>query len=304
MTPLFYLSLGATLFLSITLAGVVLSSRNSRAALVRIREIGDQGRQFRRSAPMGSAAGRRFSAIVHWTRARLGLGTDDSLPERLANAGYKDALSADLYTASRIVLPALALIAACFIPFIPFDRSFWIFALPAAAFIAPNMTLTHLIRRRRERIRKSLPDAVDLLVICVDSGLGIDQALLRVGQELGLSHPEITEELLQINREQRAGKPRIQAWADMAARSHLDDLDAFVAMLMQTERFGTPIARSLAVFSDNLRTQRCQIAEEKAAKTSIKILFPLVLFIFPCLFLVLLGPAMLSIMRGMTAMSQ
>jgi tight adherence protein C len=301
MTPLFCLSFGAMIFFSIALVSVVLSTRNSRAALVRIREIADQGREFRRSVPLVSVAGRRFSALVHWARARLGLGADATLPERLANAGYKDAFPADLYTASRIVLPVLGLIAACFIPF---DRSFWIFALPGIAFIAPNMTLTHLVKRRRERIRKSIPDAVDLLVICVDSGLGLDQALLRVGQELGISHPEITEELLQINREQRAGKPRIQAWADMAARSHLDDIDAFVAMLMQTERFGTPIARALGVFADNLRIQRCQIAEEKAAKTTIKILFPLVLFIFPSLFLVLLGPAILNILRAMDGMAQ
>jgi tight adherence protein C len=301
MTPLFCLSFGASIFFSIALVGVVLSTRNSRAALLRIREITDQGRQFRRSVPMGSDAGRRFSATVHWMRARLGLGDDAALPERLTNAGYKNGLAADLYSAARIILPALALIAACLIPF---DRSFWIFALPGIAYIAPNMTLTHLVKRRREKIRKSLPDAVDLLVICVDSGLGIDQALLRVGQELDISHPEITQELLQINREQRAGKPRIQAWADMAARSHLDDLESFVSMLMQTERFGTPIARALAVFAENLRSQRCQIAEEKAAKTSIKILFPLILFIFPCLFLVLLGPAMLSILRGMTGLAQ
>jgi tight adherence protein C len=300
MTPLFCLSFGATIFFSIALVGVVISTRTSRAALDRIREITDQGREFRRSVPMGSAAGRQFSAIVHWVRARMGLGADIALPERLANAGYKDTLAADIYTASRIVLPVLGLIAACFISF---DRLLWIVALPAVAFIAPNITLTHLVKCRRARIRRSIPDAVDLLVICVDSGLGIDQALLRVGQELGISHPEITEELLQINREQRAGKPRIQAWADMAARSQLDDLDAFVSMLMQTERFGTPIARALSVFAENLRTQRCQIAEEKAAKTTIKILFPLVLFIFPSLFLVLLGPAVLSIMRGMAGMA-
>jgi hypothetical protein len=100
-------------------------------------------------------------------------------------------------------------------------------ALPAVGFIAPNIVLTRLVARRREKIRRSIPDAIDLLVICVDAGLGIDQALLRVGQELGISHPQITEELLQINREQRAGKPRIEAWADMAARSELEDIDAF-----------------------------------------------------------------------------
>jgi len=125
-----------------------------------------------------------------------------------------------------------------------------------------------------------------------------------VGQELGNSHPQITEELLQINREQRAGIPRIQAWANMATRSQLSDIDAFASMLVQTERFGTPIARALSALADNIRLSRRQLAEEKAAKTTVKIIFPLVLFIFPSMFLVLLGPAVLSIYRGMAAMGQ
>jgi tight adherence protein C len=181
---------------------------------------------------------------------------------------------------------------------------FWVIALPAAAFIAPNIVLTRLVKRRREKIRKSIPDAIDLLVICVDAGLGIDQALLRVGEELGISHPQITEELLQINREQRAGKPRIQAWADMALRSQLGDIDSFASMLLQTERFGTPIARALSVFADNIRVKRRQLAEQMAAKTTVKIIFPLVFFIFPSIFIVLLGPAVLNIMRGMATMGQ
>jgi tight adherence protein C len=195
----------------------------------------------------------------------------------------------------------LALVAGSLIPWY---RTFWMFSLPAAAFIAPNIVLSRLIKHRRDKIRRSIPDVIDLLVICVDAGLGIDQALLRVGEELGMSHPQITEELLQINREQRAGKPRIQAWADMAKRSELADIDAFASMLLQTERFGTPIARALTVFADTLRLKRRQLAEQLAAKTTVKIIFPLVLFIFPSMFIVLLGPAALSIIRGMSAMGQ
>jgi tight adherence protein C len=301
MTLLFYLTFGATIFSALALAAVFLMTRSSRTALQRVREITHYGRKFRRSVPLGSNAGRRFMKMVHWVRARLGLAADAELPERLANAGYKGTLPADFYTTSRILCPLLALIAGSFIPY---SRAFWMIALPAAAYIAPNIALTRLVKRRREMIRKSIPDAIDLLVICVDAGLGIDQALLRVGQELGNSHPQITEELLQINREQRAGKPRIQAWADMAARSQLPDIDAFASMLVQTERFGTPIARALSAFADNIRLKRRQLAEEKAAKTTVKIIFPLVLFIFPSMFLVLLGPAVLSIMRGMAAMGQ
>jgi len=301
MTPLFYLTCGATIFSALAIVILLFFTRTSRAALQRIREITYHNRRFRRSVPIGINAGRKFMAMIHWVRARLGLAADVELPERLANAGYKDKLSADLYTTARIFCPLLALAAGSLIPF---DRVFWMFALPAVAYIAPNIALTRLVKRRREKIRKSIPDAIDLLVICVDAGLGLDQALLRVGQELGNSHPQITEELLQINREQRAGIPRIQAWANMATRSQLSDIDAFASMLVQTERFGTPIARALSAFADNIRLRRRQLAEEKAAKTTVKIIFPLVLFIFPSMFLVLLGPAVLSIYRGMAAMGQ
>jgi tight adherence protein C len=238
---------------------------------------------------------------MHWVRARIGFSEDIALPERLARAGYKGTLPADLYAACRVVSPLLALLAGSLIPY---SRMFWMIALPAVFYLTPNLVLTRLVKRRREKIRKSIPDAIDLLVICVDAGLGIDQALLRVGQELGISHPQITQELLQINREQRAGKPRVQAWLDMATRSELAEIDAFANMLLQTERFGTPIARALSAFADNTRQKRRQLAEEKAAKTTVKIIFPLVLFIFPSMFIVLLGPAALTILRGMSSMTQ
>ena len=166
------------------------------------------------------------------------------------------------------------------------------------------MVLTRLITRRREKIRLGIPDAIDLLVICVDAGLGMDQAMLRVGQELGTSHPEIYEEFLQISREQRAGKLRIDAWRAMADRSRLAEMDSFVNMLMQTERFGTPIARALSNFGDTIRQKRRQLAEEMAAKTTVKIIFPLVLCIFPSMFIVLLGPAGIAISRGLSGMGQ
>lgn len=301
MNSLFCLSLGSMIFSAIAVAAWLLLTRTSRATMQRIREVTYRGRSYRRFNPAASAKSRRFFAAVHWVRTRLGLADAVDLPARLANAGYKGSSPADVYNTSRIVGPALGLIAGSFIPF---ARLFWLIALPAVAFIAPNITLTRLIKRRRERIRRSIPDAIDLLVICVDAGLGIDQALLRVGQELGNSHPQITEELLQINREQRAGKPRVQAWADMAERSELSDIDAFTSMLMQTERFGTPIARALSSFADLIRLKRRQLAEQMAAKTTVKIIFPLVLFIFPSLFVVLLAPAVLSIMHGLSVVGR
>jgi tight adherence protein C len=299
MNLLFYLSLGSTIFSALAVVVWLFFTRVSRATVQRIREATYRGRAYRRGNPMSTERSRRFFAAVHWVRARLGLADADDLPARLANAGYKGHFPVDVYDTARILGPALGLVAGSFVPF---GRTFWLVALPAIAFIAPNIVLTRQVKRRREKIRRSVPDAIDLLVICVEAGLGIDQALLRVGQELGTSHPQITEELLQINREQRAGKPRIQAWADMAERSELSDIDAFSSMLMQTERFGTPIARALSTFADTIRLKRRQLAEQMAAKTTIKIIFPLVLFIFPSLFIVLLAPAVINIMRGLSVM--
>ena len=294
MTHLFYLTLGCTIFAAVALLGSFFCTQTSRATMRRIKEVTHRGKRYRRSVPLVKDTGRRVVAIIHWARARAGMSEDIALPERLARAGYKGVLPVDIYVASRILCPLLALLAGSFIPY---SRMFWMIALPAVAYLTPNIVLTRMVRGRREKIRKSIPDAVDLLVICVDAGLGIDQALLRVGQELGISHPQITEELLQINREQRAGKPRVQAWADMAARSQLPDIDGFANMLLQTERFGTPIARALSTFADTIRVKRRQLAEEMAAKTTVKI-------IFPSMFIVLLGPAVLTIIRGMATMSQ
>ena len=293
---LFYVVFGISVFLAVIILYWLMATRRSRATTQRVSEVILRGRDPEEHALQDKQVGRRIFAGVHWLRARLGLADADDLQERLANAGYKGGLPTDIYNATRFLLPMGAVVVAMMIPF---AQLLWVMALPAIAFIAPNVILTRLVKRRRERIRRSIPDAIDLLVICVDAGLGIDQALLRVGQELGISHPQITEELLQINREQRAGKPRIQAWTDMAKRSQLEDIDAFASMLMQTERFGTPIARALSGFADGIRLKRRRLAEQMAAKTTVKIIFPLVLFIFPSMFIVVLAPAILSIMRGM-----
>jgi tight adherence protein C len=201
--------------------------------------------------------------------------------------------------AAKMLGPVAGILAGSFIPKSTF---LWIVLLVVIGYMFPEFAVDRMIKKRRERIRKGIPDSIDLLVICVDAGLGLDQAMLRVGHELAVSHPEINEELVQINREQRAGKPRIEAWRSMATRTRLPDIEAFVNMLVQTERFGTPIARALSVFADGLRLKRRQVAEERAAKTTVKIVFPLVIFIFPCMFITLLGPAIIKIMHGMSVL--
>ena len=160
------------------------------------------------------------------------------------------------------------------------------------------------MEQRREKIRLALPDALDLLVICMEAGLGMDQALIRISEEMHLSHKDLSDEMIMIRLEQRAGKPRIEAWRNFATRTGLEVVRSFVNMLVQTERFGTPLSKSLGYFADSLRTKRRQQAEEMAAKTTVKLVFPLVLFIFPSMFIVLLMPSIIAISKSLLLAGQ
>jgi tight adherence protein C len=153
------------------------------------------------------------------------------------------------------------------------------------------------VKARQKRLRLALPDAMDLLVICVEVGLGLDQSLLRVAQEIDLAHPELSEELHMVNMEMRVGKTRLDALRELAQRTGLDDIKALVGILVQTDRFGTSIVLALRTYSDELRTKRRQRAEEMSAKVSVKMVPALVFFIFPALMVVILGPAVLLILK-------
>lgn len=221
---------------------------------------------------------------------------DPDLVRKLALAGCRKRGHADLFLGSRVVLPALAALGVALLV----KENVIIFFLLALAigYFLPDFWLARAITVRRERIRLSLPDGIDLLAICIEAGLSLDQSILRVGQELQLSHPELSDELLQINFEQRAGVPRVEAWKGLSDRLDLEVVRSFVSMLVQTDRFGTPVAKSLGNYSDALRTQRRQQAEEMAAKTTIKLVLPLVLLIFPNIFIVTLAPAIITLIRN------
>jgi tight adherence protein C len=158
-------------------------------------------------------------------------------------------------------------------------------------YILPGMVLARMAKRRAHRIRLSLADMLDLLVVSVEAGLGLDAALQRVGQELAFAYPELADELRLINLELRAGKPRAEALRNLADRTGVDDLSSLVTMLIQTDKFGTSVAQSLRVYSETLRTKRRQRAEEAAAKTGVKMVFPLVTCIFPAIWVITIGPA-------------
>ena len=170
-------------------------------------------------------------------------------------------------------------------------------------YILPGMVLARLAKRRSHRIRLSLADMLDLLVVSVEAGLGLDAALQRVGQELAFAYPELADELRLINLELRAGKPRAEALRNLADRSGVDDLGSLVTMLIQTDKFGTSVAQSLRVYSETLRTKRRQRAEEAAAKTGVKMVFPLVFCIFPAIFVVTIGPAAIKFVQVLVPMA-
>jgi tight adherence protein C len=164
-------------------------------------------------------------------------------------------------------------------------------------YVVPGMVLARLARRRQHAIQLSLADAVDLLVVSVEAGLGLDQALMRVGSELAGTHPALADELRLATLELRAGKGRADALRNLAERTGLDDVTSLVTMLIQTDKFGTSVATSLRVHSDVLRTKRRQRAEEAAAKTGVKMVFPLVFCIFPAIFVVTIGPAAIKFVQ-------
>jgi tight adherence protein C len=301
MNHLFYPLLGLTLFCGLCALASYMLGRASRAASERVFAITQGVRRITRDKPRPNEFRAKFLQLLALIRSRMGVLDNERLTARLAQAGFKSSSARDIYLLARFLGPLLALILGSFLPG---SRISWMIGLPAVCYLAPDIVLSRLVKKRREKIRLSVPDAVDLLVICVDAGLGLDQAMLRAGQELNVSHPEIYEELMQINREQRAGKLRLEAWEAMAKRSELEEIDGFVNMLMQTERFGTPIAKALSNFADGIRQKRRQKAEELAAKTTVKIIFPLVLFIFPSMFIVLLGPAGIGIFRALAEAGQ
>lgn len=161
----------------------------------------------------------------------------------------------------------------------------------------PDLWLRRKSSRRRERLEKAFPDALDLLVVCVEAGMGLDAAFHRVGKELGLTHPDLSDEFKLLNLELRAGKPRRSALRNLAERTDIDDVSGLVTMLLQTDRFGTSVAQSLRIFSETFRTTRYQKAEEIAAKIGTKLIFPLALCIFPSFFVVAIGPALIQAYR-------
>lgn len=289
--------LGISLFIGFVLVFVLLMPRTTAAGA--LLQQATRPIQIDANVPAWRAAlnvdfvARPFTLV----RGLFSSEPDPKLVRRLMLAGYRKPAHADIFLGARLAIPAvLGLGVALFIE--SGTIMFFIIAV-GLGFFLPDFWLNRAINKRREKIRLSLPDGLDFLAISLEAGLGLDQGILRLGNELKVSHPALSEEMLQINFEQRAGVPRVTAWKAFSDRVDLESVRSFVGMLIQTERFGTSISKSLGAFSDALRTQRRQQAEEMAAKTTIKLVFPLVLFIFPAMGIVVAGPPFIAILRHM-----
>jgi tight adherence protein C len=218
--------------------------------------------------------------------------------KRLIRAGYRKDSHVNVFYGAKVVVPlGLTLLATATQVYTV--GPFFVYALCVGlGFLAPDFWLGNRMANRQTRIRLGLPEALDLMVICSEAGLSLDQALLRASKELTISQPEISDELGLMLLEQRAGRRREEALKGLADRIGIDSVRALVNTLVQADNFGTSIAKTLRVYSDTMRTQRRQRAEEQAAKTTVKLVFPLVFFIFPSLFIVALGPAMILMFDG------
>jgi tight adherence protein C len=215
---------------------------------------------------------------------------------RLARAGYHAPEAAVLFAALEVGLP-LVLGAAVFLV-VGSGRGLIAASFAAiVGYLSPGLMLGRMVAERQRQIRNGLPDALDLIIVCVEAGLSLDQAVQKASEELQISHPALTEELQAVINEIRAGKPRLEAFHNLADRTKVDDVRALVAMLVQTDRFGTSIAQALRIHAETGRTTRRQRAEERAAKLGVKLVFPLVFCLFPALYVITLGPGAIRILR-------
>ena len=182
-----------------------------------------------------------------------------------------------------------------------FGFSRWYFALLAAGlgFVLPSVWLGRQTALRQKEIRNGLPDALDLMIVCIEAGSGIDQAIMKTSDELDITYPALAEEMRLVTTEMRAGKPRIEAFKNFASRTKVDEVRALVSMLVQTDRFGTSVAQALRTHADVSRTKRRQNAEERAGKIGVKLVFPLVFCLFPALYVAILGPAVVRVLPAL-----
>jgi len=293
--PLF---LTLLLFAAILVAGLLLGQEYARPKRITERVSAKATEEDGR--PPTSA---RLADIVRKLGAMVPASPKDAniLRRRLVRAGWRAPNAIRLLYGVKAALAVLLTLGAlAAVARSPLTSDKRVIAVGFALFVGyfgPNEFLRYASKRRQRNITRGLPNALDLLVVCVESGLGLDQAILQVSKELKHAHPEISEEFGLINLELKAGKGRVEALRNLADRTNSDDLKKLVAVLIQADRFGTSIAQSLRGHADYMRVQARQVAEEKAAKLGVKLIFPIFFCILPTLFVVTVGPMIIRVMR-------
>jgi len=292
---------GAWLMLSL------INNRNTTKAEMRLERIGRPKSLAEIDLAAGKATDDRFGALKA-TMSNLGAALEpqsdlerNSLKIKLANAGFRSESAAAVYHGLRM-LSLLAFTAPAVMIFglkygVTMKAAQFSLGFAALGFYLPSMVLWYLLSKRRQEIFLTLPDALDLMVVCVESGLGLDAAMRKVTDEMKGHAKVISEEFALANLQLQMGRPRREVLHDLGIRTGVDDVRSLAAILIQADRFGSSIAQALRVQSDSMRTRRRQLAEEKAAKTAVQLIFPLVLFIFPGIFVVLVGPAAINIVN-------
>lgn len=285
-------------FLAVALLGgygassILAAFSPERRRLRQLATAGSPGGSFENNFTLVEEIDPRFKNLPGIPKSPKEMGR---LRRRLAMAGYTSPTAIVIFAFANLATPMLlGLITLAVV-----GGSGWIFVALAAAigYLAPGMLLSRKIERRKREIREGLPDALDLFIVCVEAGCGLDQAIVKASEELDLTYPALAYELRLITTEIRAGKPRIEAFKNFAARTKVDDVQSLVALLVQTDKFGTSLALALRTHADTSRTKRRQNAEERAGKLGVKLVFPLVLFLFPALYIVILGPAAITFLR-------
>lgn len=216
---------------------------------------------------------------------------------RLVTAGFRRKDAPVLFYGVKLGLAILMLLIFAAGGYLAHNPFLYVVLAVLIGAMLPDFWMGFRIKKRKENIQLAIPDALDLTVVCVEAGLGLDQSLMRIGSEIRPIHRDLSDELRLLNLEVNAGKTRAQSLRNLATRTEVDDLKALVAVLIQTDKFGTSVAQSLRVFSDSLRVKRRQRAEERSAKTTIKMIPPLVFFIMPSIFVVVLGPAIITLVQ-------
>ena len=246
---------------------------------------------------LGLVAPGSLSAYGSGTMIPLSPKKMTSLQRRLAAAGFLGPRASAYFVIVQVTL--VAVLVAAPLLFMGTNRGLLMAAFGAViGYLAPGMMLDRRVAQRRLRIENGLPDALDLLIVSLEAGLALDQAILKCAEELAIAHPDVAEELRLVNVECRAGKPRLEAFKNFATRTKVDDVRALVAMLVQTDRFGTSVAQALRTHAEVSRTKRRQRAEERAAKIGVKLVFPLVFCLFPAFFVVTIGPAIIKFVHA------